>query len=497
MRGIGGGLGVLVASAVLVACSEAGEQAVATGTAATSTPTAAPFVVASVASLTSDVWFIEDGERWARGLRGSTTGVGGPQLVVLADGSIIAALTVGYSEGPADADLGGGRLEGVGRTDIVIGRFTASGEHVWSRLFGGAGRDNLGGIDVAGDGAVVLGGTFEGTLDLDGVSLSSAGERDAFFAVLDGDGQISMARSFGETGLDSGAEVVALDDGGFVLAGSFAGAIDFGGTLLVEGDTNERNREVFLARLDGAGEVEWVVTPGASGWASALEVDAGSGDLVVAVSRRIGAGSGLVGSRLLRIAPDGEVRWVRRFDDEGAAADVNDLVLTEDGGIVVGGSFETPIDLGGGEIVPAGWGHPVIRTDPDAFVARYSSNGGYEWSRSFGGSLSERIEAVAVASEGDILASGSMLSGFELSAGLEVPVGRGGTFIARFDGDGTPLALAIPPATPTAYRLDGLIAEGGATVLVGGRFFDAVDFGFGRLRTSQWGDFFIARIDAP
>ena len=82
-------------------------------------------------------------------------------------------------------DLGGGLLSATSGSAGYVGRRTAAGAHVWSRLLpeGAAGR-----FAVDPSGRVVLPGTFAGTLSMFGEVQASAGDDDIYLARLGAEG---------------------------------------------------------------------------------------------------------------------------------------------------------------------------------------------------------------------------------------------------------------------------------------------------------------------
>ncbi|WP_437586304.1 hypothetical protein [Sorangium sp. So ce1000] len=96
-----------------------------------------------------------------------------PHLALEADGGLVLA---GDADGPTD--LGGGPLDGAGH-DIVVARFDAGGRHVWSKRLGPGAGSSGGSRSAAGiatfvdRGHVLVAGTVEGSVELDGVTAQS------------------------------------------------------------------------------------------------------------------------------------------------------------------------------------------------------------------------------------------------------------------------------------------------------------------------------------
>jgi hypothetical protein len=125
------------------------------------------------------------------------------------------------------ADLGGGTLPGT----IYVAKYTASGEHVWSRGFGGdSPRDCARRVVVGPDGHPIVFGRFlSASIDFDGRRLNNAGGSDVYVARLDSaTGRVLGVDTFFAT--DAPARALAIDPRtlNVVVGGRFDGSIDFG-----------------------------------------------------------------------------------------------------------------------------------------------------------------------------------------------------------------------------------------------------------------------------
>ena len=101
---------------------------------------------------------------------------------------------------------------------------------------------------------------------------------------------------------------------------------------------------------------------------------------------------------VIKYSSEGEVEWARSigedYDDR-----INSVTETSDGGIIVGGYFESrSITVGDYTLTNAG--------GSDGMVIKYSSEGEVEWARSIGGEKDESIESVSETSDGGIIVGG-------------------------------------------------------------------------------------------
>src|SRR5262249_45103822 len=142
-------------------------------------------------------------------------------------------------------DLGSGPLPSAGGGDAFVAKFDTGGVHLWSKSFGGPGRDHGRSVAIDGAGAIVMAGYFQGDVDFGGGALSSAGGKDIFVVKIDSAGSVLWAKRFGSTG-DDYVRGVAVDSmNNIVVTGRFEGTVDFGtASLQSAGD-----RDIFLAKL--------------------------------------------------------------------------------------------------------------------------------------------------------------------------------------------------------------------------------------------------------
>ena len=93
-----------------------------------------------------------------------------------------AVLVAGHFQGTLDFGLG--QLPSAGQSDLFAAKLDADGNALWSKRYGDASAQELGGLARSGNTGAALGGNFQGTLDLGGMLLTSKGSTDGFAAHL-------------------------------------------------------------------------------------------------------------------------------------------------------------------------------------------------------------------------------------------------------------------------------------------------------------------------
>jgi hypothetical protein len=164
------------------------------------------------------------------------------------------------------ADFGGKEpLKGAGGkdNDVVLAKYDANGDHVWSQRFGNAFNEVAGGLAVDPSGNVTIAGSFEnkGSISFgQGDDHVSLGEADVYVARFANDGKLLWAKSFGGERVDVANDVAVDSAGNAVITGWFEGLVDFGkGTATSKGGNN---KDAFVAKLDAKGTTVWVQTFG-------------------------------------------------------------------------------------------------------------------------------------------------------------------------------------------------------------------------------------------
>lgn len=163
---------------------------------------------------------------WSHGYGGTMADLPAGIAVDGSDNVFLSATFTGMS------NFGGTTLTSAGGSDVAIAKYASTGTHLWSSRFGGTSSDASGAIAADSSGNVIAVGSFQGTAGFGGTNLVSLGARDVFFAKYSGSGAHVFSKGLGGTMTDRAYSASVSRNGDIFIAGSFAGAADFGGGTL-------------------------------------------------------------------------------------------------------------------------------------------------------------------------------------------------------------------------------------------------------------------------
>ncbi len=188
----------------------------------------------------------------------------GTSITIDIDGNLLLA---GDFRGTADFDPGIGVFNLAGSstliTDIFVQKLDPSGNFLWAKRIGGGYVDYAPSIDTDVTGNVVIGGSFQQTVDFDpsgGVfSLTASGVLDIFILKLSPAGNFIWAKKMGaSTGQCHVNELVVNSIGNIISVGDFDVSADFdpgtGVVMLPYAGADD----MYVQCLDASGNLLWV-----------------------------------------------------------------------------------------------------------------------------------------------------------------------------------------------------------------------------------------------
>jgi hypothetical protein len=345
-------------------------------------------------------------------------------------------------------EFGGDSLQSFGEGDIFLASLAPDGSLNWARQFGGRGDDNAFDLAVDGAGNVVISGWFTGLVDFGGVQLQAQGATDMVLAKFGPNGGLLWARSFGGADGDGGNEV-AVTAGGEIAASLITeGAVAVDGQAFGPGGGP---RDAYVLRVSPEGEVRWVAPfagPGterirAIGINDAGEVFAGfqfQGSLGGAGLTAVGSWDG----GLVKLAPDGRVAWALQVGGDGPE-NVRGLAAAPDGAVYAAGAISGATSLFGQEV-------PAIGRRGDDYLVRISGEGRPEWVISLGGDGRSvngpevRADARGVVASSSLEGEATLRRNREVLGEVATPGGAPTSYLAAFTPEGEPRFLWMPRA---------------------------------------------------
>jgi hypothetical protein len=391
-------------------------------------------------------------------------------------------------------DFGGGELKSAGGKDIFVVKLGPTGEHIWSKAFGDKDADQVASsIAVGGDGGAVITGNFAGSIDFGGGPLTSAGGKDVFVLKLTADGDFGWAKAFGGVGLLQEGLAVGVDGSGNALvAGAFDGTLDVDGSPLVSAGGQDVFAAKLAA---GTGDRIWSVAFSGPGKqvARAVAVDGagnmfvgGGYDGVMTIGAEVLPSAGGEDAFLVKLGSmDGAAGMSSQIG--GALNDsITGIATHSGGGYVLAGYFEEGISFAGVSLQSAG--------AKDIFVASYSVPGELVFAKAFGGKGSQIPEAVAADAAGSIVIAGRFDGSLDLGHKPPLPGSDAfDIFIGKLDATGGYVYGYAYGGTFDQVAL-GVAVDSKGNAAVTGSYFGSLQFGVDPLPSAGQRDVFIAKL---
>jgi uncharacterized protein (AIM24 family) len=318
---------------------------------------------------------------------------------------------------------------------------------------------------------------------------------DVFIAEYSASGGYLWARVIGADGSEQG-KGVATDANGNVAVTGVQGSyqVDFGGGI----QSGHPGSEIFVAKYSSSGAWVWSKTIGGNGndTGGGVAFD-GSGNVVVtgamdASSIGVDFGGGALASVglqdvfLVKYSATGAHLWSRRFG--GSLVDVGSGVAVDSSGnVYVTGTFEGTADFGGGGLTSAG--------GKDVFVAKYTSAGGFVWSKRFGGSSADFAGGITVDGAGDVAIAGRFQGSINFGGGNLTSAGGEDAYLAKLSGASGGHVWSKRFGGTSNDNAAGVDTDGSGNVVVTGYYSGSVDFGGGPLVSNTF-DVFAAKYSS-
>ncbi|MDE5075329.1 MAG: cadherin-like domain-containing protein [Trichodesmium sp. St5_bin2_1] len=349
--------------------------------------------------------------QWAQNI-GSSSNDRGLGIATDSDGNVLAT---GYFSGSIDIDGNGtDDLTSNGGQDSYIAKFDRDGNFLWAQNIGGSNGDKGHSIAADRDGNVLATGYFRDSIDIDGNDindLTSNGQRDSYVAKFDKNGNFLWAQNIGGVGDENGRGITTHSDGNVWITGYFDAAIDIDGDANNDLSTNGSS-DSYIAKFDIDGNFQWAKNIGGSNGDRGTGIATDKDGNVLATGYFQGSMDIDEDGTDDLTSNGGQDGYMVKFDRDGnflsgqnigGESNDNSRSITTDskGNVWATGYFEGSMDIDGDDTDDL-----TSNGGLDSYVAKFNSDGDFQWAKNLGGRRRDRGFAIARDNDGNVWATG-------------------------------------------------------------------------------------------
>lgn len=414
---------------------------------------------------------------WAKSIGGNGIDVG-YSIAVDAFGNVYS---IGAFSSIVDFNPGIGTytLSSIGLNDVFILKLDIAGNFVWAKTMGGNGDDSASGLAIDTLGNICLVGSFQGIADFDpnaGINnLTSSGGMDIFISKYDSVGNLIWVKNMGGSLMDYGYAIDLDKNGNVYTSGYFSGTADFDPGVSISTQTSMGSGDVFISKLDQAGNFVWAKSFGGTsidvcnsvctdfsgniyltgGFENTVDFDPSVASTTLTVN-------GLKDIFISKFDSSGNFLWVKRMG--GTGSDYAYSIVTDTTqNVLISGVFANTVDFDPG----TGVYNLTSNGSNDAVVLKVNNLGNLIWAISFGGSGNEYGTSLIVNKFNNVFACGSFNSTVDFDPNLSIfnltSNGNGDVFIQKMVQCYAPLTLSIVGTNSLCLNSSANLVASGAT----------------------------------
>ena len=278
-----------------------------------------------------------------------------------------------------------------GGLDYSIVKTTATGSTQWQQNYGGSSSDYLSAILETSDGGYILGGT---SYSSDGDVGGNYGSGDYWIVKINASGIMQWEQNFGGLYYEELTNMIATNDGGYLLAGTSASSNgNVGG--------NNGSLDYWIVKTNSFGTLQWEKNFGGSSYDDLKSVaqtsDGGYilGGYSNSSNGNVGGNNGSYDYWIVKTNSFGTLQWEKNYGGSDYERFAN-LAETSDGGFILGGTSNSSNGNVGGNF-----------GGNDYWIVKTNSFGTLQWEKNYGTSGYETLLSVEEMSDGGFLLVGS------------------------------------------------------------------------------------------
>lgn len=323
-------------------------------------------------------------------------------------------------------------ITSAGNSDVFIAKYSSTGNLQWVKSAGGTGTDQSQSIAVDATGNVYITGFYRATASFENTSITALDRDDIFVAKYDINGNFQWVKSAGSTLEDSGKGIAVDASGNVFVTGFYKLTATFDNQTV----TSVGGEDIFMAKYDGSGNLQWVKSAGGTGDDRGLDIATDSnGNLYVTghyLETATFGGSSITSTGgfdvfIAKYNGDGVIQWLRTGG--GSSHDYGQSIAVSPNGLVaVTGGFQSFATFESNGITSAG--------NFDVFIAKYNSFGSFLWVRSAGGTGYDYGYGITVDANENSYITGIFAGSAKFGTITKTSAGNFDLFVAKYAGGG-------------------------------------------------------------
>lgn len=342
-----------------------------------------------------------------------------------------------------------------------------------------------------------------------------------FLVIISSNAQnYQWAKSMGGTNHDIANSITTDGSGNVYTTGSFYGTVDFDPNVGINNLTSVGNSDIFISKLDAAGNLIWVRSMGGylHDEANSIFVDDSGGVYTTGSFTRtvdfdpgpgtsnLTAAGGLAGNDMfvLKLDSAGNFIWAKGIGGNNSyKTKCKSIALDDSGNIYTTGEFRGNVDFDPGAGI-SNLTSSAGSQSHDAFILKLNTAGNFIWAKNMGGYLVDiESNSITVDNSGNVYTTGSFYRTVDFDPGTGTnyltSAGLRDVFISKLDAAGN-FIWAKNMGRNSDDRSFSIALDASGNVYTTGTFTDTVDFdpgaGTSNLTAVGFGDIFISKLDA-
>ncbi|NDK08216.1 prepilin-type N-terminal cleavage/methylation domain-containing protein [Candidatus Gracilibacteria bacterium] len=380
-------------------------------------------------------------------------------------------------------NLGSGiSITSAGNDDGYLIKLDTNGNPLWAKNISTSYYEYVYGVNLDGNGDIYINGTFQYNYTINfggGITVSSSGSQDGFFAKYNSSGVPIFAKKIGGAYNDGINKMIFDNNGNKYIFGSIQSpTMNFGSGVSIVKNSLNYDYDGYVVKYDS----NWIPL-----WAKSIgSADGGSDGINNLIGDKFGniyligkffgtlnfgggitiTSAGYDDGYIAKYDSNGNPLWAKSLGGTGND-NIGNLVLDTDGNPYVSGGFNGNVTIGGTTYTSRG--------SNDSYIVKYDKEGNNIWTKQIGGTGSDSISIMFFNNEGKLIVLGSFSNSINLDSGYSVTSkGNNDGLLIKYDTNGDINSLNNVGGTGSESISNYMYNNG--ELYVGGRFNGTMNF---------------------